>query len=599
MSDSRWMARILCALVLFLVPLNAAAMNVEINVIGAREELSDRLRNASLVIEAAAKEDATAQDVLAAARADYLRLIEVLYDEGHYGGVINILVDGREAADISALAGPPKINNVRLRIEPGPLFRFSQADIGPLVNNTAPVDGYAVGEAARAGVIRRAARDAVTTWREVGHAKAQVDEQRIAADHARDAVLSDIRIAPGPRLRFGELTVPEGESRVRPTRVRAIAGLPTGQIYAPEDLQEAEQRLRRTGAFRSVVLEEADAPTSGDRLDFSAALTDAKPRRVGAGIELSSLEGLTLSGFWLHRNLLGGAERLRFDFEVGGIGGNSGGIDYVLGGRYERPATFTPDTSLFLNFNIQELDEPEFRERSIRVGGGVMHRFNDKLTGETGIAYQYSEIDDDLGSRSLEHLLFPANLTHDDRDDPLDATDGWYVRLEGTPFISPDTDKIGSRIYADARSYIGLGEENRFVVAGRLQLGSVSGADLSEVPPDMLFFSGGAGTVRGHAYQSLAIDLGGGNRIGGRSFLALSSELRTRITDVWSVVAFADTGFVGQDSWGTENGDWHSGAGLGARYDTGIGPIRVDLATPLDGDAGQDFELYIGIGQAF
>lgn len=228
-----------------------------------------------------------------------------------------------------------------------------------------------------------------------------------------------------------------------------------------------------------------------------------------------------------------------------------------------------------------------------------MHRFNDKLTGETGIAYQYSEIDDDLGSRSLEHLLFPASLTYDGRNDPLNATDGWYAKLEGTPFIGLDTETIGARLYADARSYVGLGEDDRFVIAGRLQLGSVSGADLSEVPPEMLFFSGGAGTVRGHSYQSLAIDLGGGNRIGGRSFLALSSELRTKINDVWSVVAFADTGFVGQDSWGTENGDWHSGAGLGARYNTGIGPIRVDLATPLDGGAGEDFELYIGIGQAF
>lgn len=599
MSDSRWVARIFGALALFLLPLSATAMDIELNVVGAREKLSDRLRNASLVVEAASKEDVTAQDVIAAARADYLQLVEVLYDEGHYGGVVSIMVDGQEAADISTLAGPGTIDKVRLRIEPGPLFWFSQADIGPLVNNTRPVEGYAAGEAARAGVIRRAARDAVTTWRSVGHAKAEVADQSITADHARDAILSDIRISPGPRLRFGELTVPEGGSRVRPSRVRAIAGLPTGEIYSPDDLRQAEQRLRNTGAFRSVVLEEAEAPSPGDRLDFNAALTDAKRRRVGAGIELSSLEGLTLSGFWMHRNLLGGAERLRFDFKVGGIGGDSGGIDYVFGGRYERPATFTPDTTLFLSFNIQELDEPEFRERSIRVGGGVMHRFNDKLTGETGIAYQYSEIDDDLGSRSLEHLLFPASLTYDGRNDPLNATDGWYAKLEGTPFIGPDTDTIGSRLYADARSYVGLGEDDRFVIAGRLQLGSVSGAELSEVPPEMLFFSGGAGTVRGHSYQSLAIDLGGGNRIGGRSFLALSSELRTKINDVWSVVAFADTGFVGQDSWGTENGDWHSGAGLGARYNTGIGPIRVDLATPLDGGAGEDFELYIGIGQAF
>jgi translocation and assembly module TamA len=115
----------------------------------------------------------------------------------------------------------------------------------------------------------------------------------------------------------------------------------------------------------------------------------------------------------------------------------------------------------------------------------------------------------------------------------------------------------------------------------------------------MLFFSGGAGTVRGQGYQSLAVDLGNGARLGGRSFLALSAEMRVDLFSEWSVVGFADTGFIGQDALGQVNGNWHSGAGFGVRYDTGFGPIRVDVATPLDNDAGQDFELYIGIGQAF
>ncbi len=599
MPDTRIFAWLLSALMVPCLSFGVSAAEVQLSAPGAPEDLSDRLRNASLVVEAASAEDAEAQDILAAARADYLRLTEVLYDEGYYGGVINIRVDGREAADIPPLGGPDTVGQVSVRVNPGPLFRFSRARIMPRVTTAEPLAEYVRGAPARAGVIRGAVQETVDAWRDVGYAKADVADQDITADHARAAIASDIRIAPGPRLSFGALKVPEGSTRVRASRVRAIAGLPSGELYSPEAVEDAEQRLRRTGTFRSVVLEEAAEPSPDDSLDFTAGLTDSKRRRVGAGIELSSLEGLTVSGFWLHRNLFGGAERLRFNFEVGGIGGNSGGIDYTLGGRFERPATFTPDTTLFLNFNLQELDEPEFRSRSFQVGGGVTHRFDDDLIGEAGVMYQYSDIDDDLGSRTLEHLLFPASLTYDGRDDPLNATSGWYGKLEATPFIGLDSDTLGSRVYADLRSYVGLGEKDRVVLAGRLQLGTLTGADLSEVPPEMLFFSGGAGTVRGQSYQSLAIDLGGGNRIGGRSFLALSSEIRTKINDVWSVVAFADTGFVGRDSWDTENGDWHSGAGLGARYNTGIGPIRVDVATPLDGDAGEDFELYIGIGQAF
>jgi len=87
--------------------------------------------------------------------------------------------------------------------------------------------------------------------------------------------------------------------------------------------------------------------------------------------------------------------------------------------------------------------------------------------------------------------------------------------------------------------------------------------------------------------------------VGGRSFLGVSGELRRMVTDNIQAVGFADAGFVSEDAWGGGMGDWHGGAGLGARYFTAVGPIRVDLATPLDGDAGSQFEIYIGIGQAF
>ena len=115
----------------------------------------------------------------------------------------------------------------------------------------------------------------------------------------------------------------------------------------------------------------------------------------------------------------------------------------------------------------------------------------------------------------------------------------------------------------------------------------------------MLFFSGGAGTVRGQGYQSLAVDLGGGLTAGGRSFIGASAELRAKVTDVWSVVAFYDAGFIGEESFADGNGDWHFGAGLGVRYNTGIGPIRLDLATPVGAGSGSNIEFYIGIGQAF
>ena len=86
-------------------------------------------------------------------------------------------------------------------------------------------------------------------------------------------------------------------------------------------------------------------------------------------------------------------------------------------------------------------------------------------------------------------------------------------------------------------------------------------------------------------------------KTGGRSFIGLSGEVRTRIGARLGLVGFADAGFIAADLF--DNGSWHSGAGLGLRYDTGIGPIRLDVATPVGGDTGSGLQVYIGIGQAF
>jgi translocation and assembly module TamA len=566
---------------------------------GAPEKLTEQLTAASLVLSAARRDEApTPQDLLAAARADYARMVSVLYGAGLYGGNVSIRVDGREAAEIDPLSRIDRIGRITITVLAGPRFTFSQASVTPLAPNTALPEGFAVGKTAEAGMIEAATAAGIKGWREAGHAKAELDSQTIYANHDITMLAADIRLRPGPMLRFGDLLVTE-TGRVRPERIREIAGLPTGEIYAPEEVSEAADRLRRTGAFRSVALQEAEEIGPGNTLDIEAQIADERPRRIGFGAELSSLEGVTLSGFWLHRNLLGGAERLRLDAEVGGIGGDSGGMDYSLSARYDRPATFTPDTGFFLSFALSEEDEPDYRERSLRTGAGLTHIFSDRLSAEAAIAYRYSEVDDDLGSRTLEHVLFPLRTTWDTRDDPLNAKDGAYVELQAMPFLGVNGSKSGTRLYADTRGFLGFGEGDRFVLAGRAQIGSVSGAKATEVPPGMLFYSGGAGTVRGQPYQSLAVDLGAGRSIGGRSFLALSGELRAEIRYGVSLVGFYDLGFVGADSWGSSNGDWHSGAGIGLRYDTGIGPIRLDVATALDNEDSGAVEVYIGIGQAF
>ncbi|MHC0052254.1 autotransporter assembly complex protein TamA [Actibacterium sp. D379-3] len=576
----------------------AQAAELRLDAPGASDGMRDNLRAASLTFAAAQEDGATPQDLLAAARADYARLVGVLYAAGFYSPVIRIAVDGREATDLSPYAAPDRIGQIVLRVEQGPRFVFSQARVAPLAPGTELPEGFSSGHTAHSTLIRDAAQAGVGGWRDAGHAKAALTGQRIVADHRAHTLAADIGIDPGPRLTFGDLLI-EGKSRVRPARIRAIAGLPKGEVFSPDALARSATRLRRSGAFRSVALSEGEVVNADGSLDITAALIDEKKRRLGVGLELSSFEGLAISTYWLHRNLMRGAERFRFDAAISGIGGDSGGVDYSLGASLLRPATFNPDTSLRLSALLEELDEPDYFERKASVGIGLTRQFSDRLTVGAEIGLRYSDVEDDLGGRNFSHVLLPLTATWDGRDNMLNPESGLFLDTVAEPFVGLSGSASGGRLFADGRGYYGVGVDDRVILAGRVQAGSVIGAGLTEVPPDMLFFSGGGGTVRGQPYQELGIDLPGGERVGGRSFLGLSAEVRVGVTDTIGLVGFADAGFIGADSVPGADGDWHSGAGLGLRYNTGIGPIRLDIAAPVGGDTGEGVQIYVGIGQAF
>jgi len=590
-------------LAVMLVPAPVTALDpFGFTVTGGEPRVEDRLRAASLLLlsEAGRPDD---EEVFATARAEYGRLIATLYAEGHYSGRISVLLDGREAAEISPIDPPRNIRLVQVTVDPGPRFGFSQVEIAPLAPGTQLPAGLVTGQPAYSDMLRDGAGVAVDGWRAAGHAKAATGAQQITADHAARTLSARIAIVPGPAVTFGRFDV-SGSADVREARIRAIAGFPAGQRFDPALVERSASRLRRTGAFASVALSEAENLGPGDTLDVQVALVDAPPRRIGFGSEFDTEDGVRLSAFWLHRNLLGGAERLRVEGEIGGLGSRIGGTDYRLSGRFQRPATFTPETTLFVDSSAERLSERDYRLRRAAVSVGVTHIFSDRLTGEAALGYRYENVSDAAGRRSLITATLPLSLGWDGRDDERNPTRGQFLEAGLTPFLGISGADSGAQVKLDARGYVSPGGGDRFVLAARFQAGAVVGADLFRTPRGLLFYSGGGGTVRGQPFQSLGVTspCPGGPpgctvRSGGQGFAALSAEVRARVTDTIGVVGFADAGYVSGRALG--RGDWHAGAGLGLRYNTAIGPIRVDLAAPLRGPTGDGLQLYVGIGQAF
>jgi translocation and assembly module TamA len=572
---------------------------------GTDPGLTERVEGASLLRAAVAEDRVSPADLLATARAEYRALTGALYGAGYYGALIQVLVDGREAASLSPLDAPARIGVITVRIDPGPQFRFGTASVTPAAEGTEFPDEFRAGAIADSNLIGAAARAGIEGWRAAGHAKADLAGQSITADHARKTVDARLQLDPGPKLRFGPLQV-SGNTRVRTDRIVEIAGLPTGEVFTPQASEKSAARLRRTGAFRSVAFSEGDA-IGGETLAMGVAVVEEKRRRLGFGADLSSEEGLTLSGFWMHRNLLGGAERLRTDFEIAQIGGISGstgaesfdsGIDVTLSFRFQRPATFTPDTDLYVTGELARIDDPGYLSRSLTFATGVTHIVSDTITAEAGLKFRTSRVTDAIGTGDFTIFSIPLRVARDTRDKALDARDGTFADLTVEPFVGISGTDSGARLTFDGRAYQPFGE--RLVLAARAQVGAIWGPELNRTPPDMLFFAGGGGSVRGQPYQSLGVTTGSATT-GGRSYLALAGEVRAQVTKSIGVVGFIDTAYIGTESFYDGSGNWMTGAGLGLRYSTPIGPIRFDLATPVDGGPADasSVQIYIGIGQAF
>ena len=582
--------------------MGSAGLTATLDITGVEKDsdLYEAIAGGSLLREQTAEDaDPTTQELLAAAQADYARLLAVMYDQGYFAAVIKITIDGVDASAIAPVAPPAQINRAVIAVAPGKKFSFARADIAPVAEGTELPEEFAVGETARLGVLKDTVAAGIEGWRDQGHAKAALESQKLTARVPDSTISATLLLDPGPRLRFGDLTV-QGQSAVRTERILEIAGLPVGEVYSQEELDLSATRLRRTGAFSSVALLESDTIVPPDVLPITAQIADAPPRRFGFGAELSSLEGLTLSSYWLHRNLLGGAESLRVEGEVKGIGGNSGGTDYRLATRFERPATFNEDTNFYALAEIEQLDEVNFFSRQLDLEAGIERIASEERTYTLGVGLRTAETRDAFGENRYTLLTLPLSAEFDYRDNRLDAKDGYFAKASLTPFLAVAGSASGMRSFVDVRGYKTFGTERPVTFALRGQLGSVYGPDLSEAPADYLFYSGGGGSVRGQPYQTLGVDLGGGNTVGGRSFLGLSAEARVTVTDKIGVVAFADTGYIGEEEFYDGSGTWHSGAGLGIRYATGIGPIRFDVAVPTSGpETDENFQVYIGIGQSF
>lgn len=582
---------------------------------GSAADVEELVKGASRLVADEEKAASGSGGLLAKARGDYRRILMALYGEGRYGGTISILVDGREAANLPPDTQLPDTSKIVINVDPGPQFLFARASINELAPPTddrrdqvqSPEKaGFKSGEIAKSGTILKAERLAVEAWRQQGYAKAKVTREDIVADHEGNVLNADLTLEPGRVAHYGPVKV-QGTARMDPEFVAYMTDLKPGQEYDPDDIERARRRLARLDVFRSTSIQEAQEINRDGILPMDLIVQERKPRRFGLGASYSTLDGAGVEAFWMHRNLFGKAERLRFDAKVSGIGGSQDNsydpknFTYVLGTSFTKPGVFTPDTDFVSSLTGKREVLDNYTETSVGGQAGFTHIFNEDLSGRLFANVSRAQFDDDYyGKRQFFTVGMLGGILLDKRDNKTNATSGYYAEGVVEPFYELKNGSFSTKFTAEGRGYYGFGEDKRVVLAGRVKVGSIVGADMSDLPPDKVFFAGGGGSVRGYAYRSIGVNKPGDVVIGGRSLMEMSGEVRTKVTDSIGVVGFVDGGYVGEESYPDFAENLRLGAGAGLRYDTSLGPIRFDVAVPLNRKAGDSsFAFYVGIGQAF
>ncbi|MEO1745499.1 MAG: autotransporter assembly complex family protein [Pseudomonadota bacterium] len=571
--------------------------------ISSEEAVTDAVRTASQIWIGRNDPVGGSAALISRAQADYRRILAALYAEGFYAGSISIRINGVEADQLAV--GDELVDGVQVAIDvqPGRAFRFGEADIVNTPDGWTRPELFQPGQVARAPAIRDAARSAVDGWRDQGHALAKLDEERITARHSQQLLDVRLGINPGPIAYLAPVDV-DGTERVDAAFVKRMTGLEAGAIYSPRQLEQAIKRIERLGVFSVQRFEEGEALNANGQLPISLVVEERKPRRIGIGGTVSTVDGLGVEAFWLHRNLFSRAERLRLDAAVSGIGSTFDyrQFTYGLNGSFQKPGFVTIDTRLEVDAFARRETNETYEATSGGGSVGFSHIASDRFQFGANVFARYGEFErvDDGNLRGFTTAGVEGTILYDTRDKPLDASEGFFAEAQVTGFHEFNFSNSGARFDGEVRYYQRFTESDRFVLAARLRAGSIFGLPVDETPDDMLFYAGGGGSVRGYGFRNIAVIEADGTQRGGRSRAETSLEARMRFTERLGAVAFMDAGSVSDGAGFNDIDDWRVGVGAGLRYDTGLGPLRLDVAFPLNRRDGDPFVgIYAGIGQAF
>lgn len=522
-------------------------------------------------------------------------------------GIINNILNSRGyyAPEITALVETGTVNSPVIEVNPGPRFRIAGLNLA-FAGRSAEEDeiqeamseiGVSEGDIAIPAEIIDVERQLSQFFQNEGYAFADVSNRRVRGDREAATLNITYTLDLGDRVRLGETVLPE-DSETDAEYILELQPFEQGEIYAPSKLSSYAARLNELRTFRIANVRLSDEPTGespeGDAIhDVVVTLTERERNTVAVGASIATDVGVGFSLDYTRRNFTGRGDTLTAELDFAQL-------EQEIEVEWRRPNELGYGRNIVLSTSLSNEETDGFDRQQFGVSAALEVSQSPDFTFTFGATASLIHEEDDFGERDLQLLGLFLAVRLDRSNDFLNPTRGW--RLDGR--IDPNVSFGGEesqfiRAETQARAYWPVLGDDDLVLAGRVKVGTVYGADIDALPSDSRFYSGGGGSVRGYGYQAIGPRSADDDPIGGRALLETSVEARWQVRPQIGIVGFVDGGSVSRTEVPNFS-ELRFGAGVGVRYLTPAGPLRIDIATPLDRSEFDDpVQVYIALGQAF
>lgn len=497
---------------------------------------------------------------------------------------------GYYQAEIDSQVRPGKDPVLQLDVQPGEPVRLRQVTVrvegeaaGLKAFKVPKSKALAPGEPLNHGLYEDAKKLIQSQALRYGFFDGRFRSQRLDIDPRAGVADIELIYDSGPRYALGRVAF-DGDTPFDPDLLARLVPFPPNTPYDADQVAKLSQNLQASGYFEEVRVDAQPEPGAGRLIPVKVRLGAVKPRTLGLGVGFSTDVGPRARANWTRHWINPQGHRLGAESEISTA-------RQSVGTWYEIPLDPPLTDSLRFTSGFQREQLTDVESRRFTLGSQWQSKLPDDWQRVVSLRWEQEIYDFGDGSpNGRSSFLIPGiGFSVTRSDNRLDPNQGYHLQLDvraAKEGVLSDADMTYAS--AMAKGLYTLPGGHRLL--GRVQAGGIATTDYGAIPPSLRFFAGGDQSVRGYDYQTLSPEDRQGNKVGGRYMVVGSAEYQYPIAERWRIAAFVDRG----NAVNNLKDKLKTGAGIGVRWVSPVGPIRLDLAKALDDPGG--FRIHFSMG---